>query len=68
MNTRTKRYSRWPCELEDDTKDKIRQLATDADESNLEMTRRLLIHAINCPFFDPHVSSRRKVQPPTETA
>lgn len=67
MNTRAKRYRRWPCELTDATMDEIRKLAAEHDTSNLEMTRRLINHALVCPLFLPDVSSGRKVQPPADT-
>lgn len=65
MNTRSKRYSRWPCELTTATMDQIRELAVKHDTSNLEMTRRLIVHALSCPFFLPDVSSGRII-PPTD--
>lgn len=63
MNTRSRGYKRWPCELTDDTMQTIRELANKHNTSNLEMTRRLILHAINCPFFSPDVSSGRIIQP-----
>lgn len=63
MNTRTKRFSRWPCELTSDVQNQIKQLADDNQTSNLEMTRRLINHALACPLFLPNVSPERNIRP-----
>lgn len=70
MNTRSKRFRRWPCELTDVQIERIRQLADAQDEPvyYTEMTRRLINHALDCPFFVPTVSSGRNPQPTEPTA
>lgn len=69
MNTRSKRFRRWPCELTDVQIERIRELSQAQLPERIyftEMTRRLINHALNCPFFDPTVSSERNVQPPDQ--
>lgn len=68
MNTRSKRYRRWPCELTDVQIERIRELANRHEVYYTEMTRRLIDHALACPFFVPDASSGRNVQPPAEGA
>lgn len=69
MNTRSKRYRRWPCELTDVQIERIRALA-DAQEPErvyyTEMTRRLIDHALACPFFVPDASPGRIIRPTEE--
>ena len=71
MNTRSKRYRRWPCELTDVQITEIRKLADEQEPERVyytEMTRRLIQHALTCPFFNPAISSERNTQPTEEAA
>lgn len=66
MNTRSKRYRRFPCELTDVQIERIKALAEAQLPERIyytEMARRLIAHALDCPFFVPSVSSERSSQP-----
>ena len=64
MNTRPRRFQRWPCEFTPTQIERIRALANEADQMPYaEMTRRLIDHALNCPFFIPDASAPRNPQP-----
>lgn len=69
MNTHSKRFRRFACEFTDEQIAEIRKLADAQKPERIyytEMTRRLINHALNCPFFDPSVSFDRNPQPAVE--
>lgn len=69
MNTRSRQYRRFACELTDVQIQRIKELASNTPVPGLnrsmfttELTRRMIDHALACPLFLLDLSENRKVQ------